>query len=114
MTRRVCLLLAGPLVLLLPRAAPADGPRQVAADERRLDAVQLKHDGPDLLEFFRRRTLTDLVRANVELFFQRPGRRAAGPPPMPWPAPASRRRGPPSSGCSGTPTRRCASAWRWP
>src|SRR5689334_9810260 len=76
MIRRVCLLLAGPLVLLLPRAAPADGPRQVAADERRLDAVQLKHDGPALLEFFRRRTLTDLERANVELLIQRLGARA--------------------------------------
>src|SRR5438067_7522014 len=76
MTRRVCLLLAGPLALLLARAAAADDPRQVAADERRLQAVKLKHDGPALLEFFRQRSLTDLERANVELLIQRLGSRA--------------------------------------
>src|SRR5262245_29928278 len=74
MTRRVCLLLAAPL-LLLARAG-ADGPRQVPADERRLEAVKVKHDGPALLEFFRRRTLTDLERAHVELLIQRLGSRA--------------------------------------
>ena len=42
MTRRMCLLLATPLVLLFARAAAADDPRQVADDERRLQAVKLK------------------------------------------------------------------------
>jgi HEAT repeat protein len=76
MIRRVYLLLAAPVVLLFARAAVADDPRQVAADERRLEAVKLKHDGPALLEFFRQRSLTDLERANVELLIQRLGSRA--------------------------------------
>jgi HEAT repeat protein len=70
------LLLAVPVVLLFARATAADGPRQVAADEARLQAVKLKHDGPALLEFLRRRTLTDLERASVELLIQRLGSRA--------------------------------------
>jgi hypothetical protein len=232
MTRRVCLLLAAPLVLLFARAAVADGPRQIAADERRLQAVNLKHDGPALLKFFRQRSLTDLERANVELLIQRLGARAfrereqasadliargpvvveplkehlkgadleiarraekcierikekdvpadvsaaaarlladrkpagaprscsltfptpttrrsprrpaapsptspcatasrirpwwtpwptatryaAGPPVRPWPGPTSRGKSPRSRVCSRMPTRRCASAWRWP
>jgi hypothetical protein len=76
MTRRVCLLLACPLLLLSARETAADGPRQVAADEQRLDAAKVGHDGPALVEFFRRRTLTDVERANVELLIQRLGARA--------------------------------------
>jgi hypothetical protein len=76
MNRRVYLLLAAPLVLLPARAAPADGPRQVAADERRLQDAKLKHDGPALLAFLRQRSLTDLERANIELLIHRLGARA--------------------------------------
>jgi HEAT repeat protein len=70
------LLLACPIVLLWARGTAADGPPQVEADERRLQAVKVGHDGPSLVEFFRRRTLTDLERANIELLIQRLGARA--------------------------------------
>ncbi len=76
MTRRLCLLLSCPLLVLSARWATGDGPRQVAADERRLQAAKVAHDGPALVEFFRRRTLTDIERANVELLIQRLGARA--------------------------------------
>jgi HEAT repeat protein len=75
MTRRVCLL-GGVVVLLFARGGAADGPKQVAADERKLQAAKLQHDGPALLEFFRKRTLTDLERANVEILIHKLGARA--------------------------------------
>jgi hypothetical protein len=76
MRRRVYGLLGCTLLLLSAQRGAADGPRQVAADERRLQSAKVAHDGPALLEFFRRRTLTDLERANIELLIQRLGARA--------------------------------------
>jgi outer membrane protein assembly factor BamB len=55
-------LLAGGLVWCGHGLARADS----KADERRLEAVNLKHDGESLLKFFRQRTLTDDERAKVK------------------------------------------------
>jgi hypothetical protein len=76
MARRLSCLLAIPFALLLVRGGGADGPKQVAADERKLQAARLGHDGPALLEFFRKRTLTDAERANVEILILKLGARA--------------------------------------
>ncbi|MCI0461960.1 MAG: PQQ-binding-like beta-propeller repeat protein [Gemmataceae bacterium] len=77
MARRLCVLLSCTMGLALARPTTAlDGPGQVKADEQRLQAAGLKHDGPALLQFFRQRSLTDSERASVELLIQRLGARA--------------------------------------
>jgi HEAT repeat protein len=76
MTRRANVVLGGLWVLLLARGAAADGPKQVAADERRLQAARLAPDGPALLGFFRKRSLTDAECANVKLLIHKLGARS--------------------------------------
>lgn len=67
----VCCLLA--CALLLGCFAGAADPNPVAADERTLKAAGLGSDGPDLLEFFRKRTLTDAERANIQALVRQLG-----------------------------------------
>lgn len=76
MARRLCVLLTCLATFWLARPTGADGPRQVAADEKRLEGAGLKHDGAALLAFFRERSLTDAERANIELLINRLGARS--------------------------------------
>src|SRR5262249_56916030 len=64
---RIHLLLAAVVVLFSVRAALADGPAQVAADEARLKKAEIKHDGESLLQLLRQRSLTDAEREQVLL-----------------------------------------------
>jgi HEAT repeat protein len=57
-------LVAGALFLVV-RVAIADDPDPVAADEQVLKAAKVGTDGPALLDFFRRRTVTDTIRERV-------------------------------------------------
>src|ERR1700675_3334986 len=59
-------LLAGGLVLCGRCLSLADAKADVKADERRLEGVNLKHDGASLLKLFRQRTLTDDERSKVK------------------------------------------------
>ena len=76
MARHVCLLLTGALVLWSALPGAADGPKQLAADERKLDAAGLQHDGASLLKFLRRRTLTDTEREEVLVLIGKLGAKA--------------------------------------
>jgi hypothetical protein len=58
--------LAGGLVWCCGGLVRAEDGGGGKADERRLEAAQLKHDGASLLEFFRRRTLTDEEREKAK------------------------------------------------
>jgi hypothetical protein len=59
------LLTAGWLVLVSQLSGQAPDPKQIAADEKRLQAAGLKIDDAALLEFLRARTLTDDERSKV-------------------------------------------------
>lgn len=77
MARHLGLLLTGALVVCIARPALADSPKkQQAADERKLEAAGLKHDGASLLTFFRRRSLTDAEREEVLTLIGKLGARA--------------------------------------
>src|SRR5947209_20078087 len=62
------------IVLRLPAAEPAD--EETAADERVLKGAGLSPDDKTLLDFFRKRTLSDADRAAVELLIKQLGSEA--------------------------------------
>jgi HEAT repeat protein len=66
------LFLAGGLVLRSAPVPAADA-EQLIADEKALQAAKVGTDGPSLLEFFRKRTLTDADRDRVLALIQKLG-----------------------------------------
>jgi len=66
------LFLAGGLVLWSAPVPAADA-EQLIADEKALQAAKVGTDGPSLLEFFRKRTLTDADRDRVLALIQKLG-----------------------------------------
>jgi HEAT repeat protein len=67
------LLTAGWLVLVSQLSGQATDPKQIAADEKRLQAAGLKIDDAALLEFLRKRTLTDDERSKVQVLISQLG-----------------------------------------
>ncbi len=59
--------------LLLGYSARAADPNPVAADEQLLKAAGLGTDGPSLLDFFRKRTLTDGERDKIQIWVRQLG-----------------------------------------
>src|SRR5438552_3641316 len=67
-------LLAGPFLILLASSAPLPGDNQaIAADEAVLHKAGLAADGPALLAFFRRQTLSAADQARLTATVQRLG-----------------------------------------
>ncbi|MCI0460705.1 MAG: HEAT repeat domain-containing protein [Gemmataceae bacterium] len=67
----VCWITTG--LLLLGCAAGAADPNPVVVDERTLKAAGLATEGPDLLDFFRKRTLTDVERDKIQTLVRQLG-----------------------------------------
>src|SRR2546421_8766937 len=61
------------VALLLGRAAAAAEPNPTVTDEHTLQAVGLGTTGAELLEFFRRRTLTDAERDRIQTLVRQLG-----------------------------------------
>src|SRR5437764_184960 len=63
---RILFVLSGVLFVSVPVPAVWDDPKQSTLDEARIKSAGLKSDGPALLEFFKKRTLTEEDRAKVQ------------------------------------------------
>src|SRR5262245_13646998 len=75
MKRHVLLLLPGTVLLIgmsLLWAAPAAGPK-LEEDEQLLRGAEVPVDGPELLDFFRKRTLTEDDRKQVQAMIRQLG-----------------------------------------
>src|SRR5262245_43249129 len=66
MSHRLLLPLLAACTLLALGGARASEPNSTAADEKVLKQAEVGTDGPALLEFFRKRTVTEADRSRIE------------------------------------------------